>query len=126
MKTLPHEKEPGEIWPWMIWEDVSKNYSGVFFRVVGGESASFGNIQQENIPRINRFVSFWRNYHSDEVYKNQVPGDQSIDIPMSGSSKWIATGGSASNSDYKYSHFESTGGEVRPKNMAIKVWRRIS
>ena len=45
---LPHEKEPVEIWPWMIWEDVSANYSGVFFRVIVGEAAPFGQIQMEN------------------------------------------------------------------------------
>ena len=79
---LPHEKKPVEIWPWMIWEDVSANYSGVFFRVIGGEAASFGNIQQENIPRINKFVSAWWDYQDSTAHKNQVAGDQIIDIPM--------------------------------------------
>ena len=56
---LPHEKKPSEIWPWMIWEDVSTNYFGVFFRVVGGEAASFGEIQLENTTRIDKVESIW-------------------------------------------------------------------
>ena len=29
---LPHEKQPGEIWPWMIWENVTSEYACVFSR----------------------------------------------------------------------------------------------
>ena len=52
---MPHEKQPGEIWPWMVWEDVSANYSGVFFRVIGAGTAPFGEIQAENTTRVVKF-----------------------------------------------------------------------
>ena len=59
----------------MIWEDVSANYSGVFFRVVGGEAGAFGAIQMENTNRISKVNSV----HTDEtsawpeVAKNPAP-----------------------------------------------------
>ncbi|KAH9409843.1 hypothetical protein TYRP_023674 [Tyrophagus putrescentiae] len=49
---LPKDKAPGELWPSMTWTDVSKEYEGVFFRVVGGGAGSFGVVQQENAPRL--------------------------------------------------------------------------
>ena len=54
---LPLEKQSGDIWPWMIWEDVSAKYSGVFFRVVGGEADAFGEIQMANTNRISKVNS---------------------------------------------------------------------
>ena len=121
---LPHEKEPGEIWPWMIWENVSKNYSGVFFRVEGGEAAPFGEIQMENTTRVEKVNSVWSSDAAfGEVSKHRASSGN-ITIPLKGPSLWIRTGDSGSYS--RYVNFELSSGEVRPKNMAIKVWRRIS
>ncbi len=41
---LPNEKSPTEIWPWMTWNEVSSAYAVVFFRVSGGNAASFGQV----------------------------------------------------------------------------------
>jgi len=35
-----------------MWTDVSWSYLGVFFRVEGAGVASFGEVQQENAPRL--------------------------------------------------------------------------
>ena len=119
-----HEKEPGEIWSGMIWEDVSTNYSGVFFRVVGGETAPFGEIQMENTTRIDKFNTV---EDSDPVWREH-DGFGKATIPWSGPSLWVQMGGlyHANPWHVKYVNFESSGGEVRPKNMAIKKWKRIS
>jgi hypothetical protein len=34
---LPNEKSPTEIWPWMIWNDVSSAYAGVFSELQEGK-----------------------------------------------------------------------------------------
>ena len=121
---LPHEKEPGEIWSEMIWKDVSANYLGIFFRVVGGEAASFGKTQMENMTRFEKVNSIWDNEPAwGEVSKHVVPGVSNITIPLSGPSQWILTG--SAGSPARYVNFELSSGEVRPKNMAIKVWRRV-
>jgi len=49
---LSHEKALSEIWPTMVWNDVSTAYAGVFFRVEGGTSAHFGEVQTEAAPRL--------------------------------------------------------------------------
>jgi hypothetical protein len=48
---LLSEKSPAEIWPLMTWDDVSSAYADVFFGVTGGKDASFGQIQEDNIPQ---------------------------------------------------------------------------
>ena len=118
---LPHQKEPVEIWPWMIWENVSKNYSGVFFRVEGDEAAPFGQIQMANTTRIGKISGVNRNA---EVERNLAVGYHNTTVPLHGQSKWFFSGGTGGAENYV--SFELTGGEVRPKNMAMKIWRRIS
>ena len=121
---LPQEKEPSEIWLWMKWENVSKNYSGVFFRVEGGEAAPFGEMQMENTTRIGKVSSVLFN---DVVNHNGANGWRNATVPLHGQSKWLYTGGvTGVLTNENYLSFELTGGEVRPKNMAMKIWRRIS
>lgn len=45
---LSEQQEPHHLWPNMIWSDVSFQYAGLFFRVLGGDSAHF-NVTQEEI-----------------------------------------------------------------------------
>ena len=118
---LPHEKEPGNIWPWMIWENVSKNYTGVFFRVEGGEAAPFGQIQIENTNRIDKISSVAYNTLMEGHFAD---GWRNTTVPLHGPSKWFFTGKAESPDNFL--SIELSGGEVRPKNMAMKIWRRIS
>ena len=111
-------------WPGMIWEDVSANYSGVFFRVVGGEAAPFGEIQMENTTRINKISSVLL---SDVVKSNYGVDGRNSTVPLHGQSRWFFTGSDTMNTNQEnYVSIELSGGEVRPKNMAMKIWRRIS
>ncbi len=118
---LPNEKSPTEIWPWMTWNDVSSAYAGVFFRVSGGEAASFGQVQDKYIPRITstNYTSSWSKYSKCK---------SSIDLTKSGSD-CIKTGYfKGGNSTYQDGTSELiinvSSGEVRPRNMAIRVWKR--
>ncbi len=111
---LPNEKSPTEIWPWMTWNDVSSAYAGVFFRVDGGGSATFGQTQEENSPRLIRVRTLNPppSYINDiQVYAN---GTETQAIP---------TGFAGSNPLYSLA-FTVSGGEVRPRNMAFRVWKR--
>ena len=119
---LPHEKAPGEIWPKMIWKDVTEDYAGVFFRAAGGEAATFGQIQMENTKRIDKISSVNLN---DGVEKNCADQCRNTTVPLHGPSKWFYTGNSPSGTQ-NFVSFELSDGEVRPKNMAMKIWRRIS
>jgi hypothetical protein len=49
---LPGQPEPNTLWSMVKWKDVTSDYAGLFFRAEGGNSAAFGQIQDENVPRI--------------------------------------------------------------------------
>ncbi len=105
---FPNEKSPTEIWPLMTWNDVSSAYAGVFFRVTGGEAAT---------PHLVNF-----NMSNFNGCPDSNGCDHSI-IPFPGSSYWVYTGCNGGGTA-RYARFQSLGGEVRPRNMAIRVWKR--
>ena len=105
---------------------MTSNYSGLFFRAHGGDSEDFGTIQNENSPRINR-VEHGGVENADFPYYPVFTA-----VPNEGWSSWVAT---ANNDHYSGSHlsywsyalrFNVTGGEVRPKNTAIRIWERTA
>jgi len=110
---LPTEKSPTEIWPWMTWNDVSYAYAGVFFRVTGGEAASFGQVQKENSPRLVRV----------NRYDLNIRTSSAIDVFPNGEKSSIIDAEISRNRD-RGLQFTVSGGEVRPRNMAIRVWKR--
>jgi hypothetical protein len=114
---LPKEKSPTEIWPLMTWNDVSSTYEGVFFRVIGGGAASFGQVQEDNAPRITEVDTLDKSLIADQSQWNW----NNKSIPKEGVSQWSITGSSAGVGI----RFHSLGGEVRPRNMAIRIWKRI-
>lgn len=110
---LPSQPEPKSLWSTVEWKDVTSEYAGLFFRAGGGGSAAFGEIQSENSPRLTNIQSkegidgvHWRTI-------NILPGVWSERI-YSGS--WIGSSGSLM--------FFVTTGEVRPRNKAIRIWKR--
>ena len=125
---LPKEKSPEELWPGqMLWTDVSSVYDGVFFRVENeGKSAPFGEVQQEFSPLL------------DQIQYSYCTGDycptQKEKATISRESGgWtgqiVAARLHSSRSPWalwtnEYLDFHTSVGEVRPRNMAIKVWKR--
>ncbi|KAH9399901.1 hypothetical protein TYRP_017469 [Tyrophagus putrescentiae] len=96
---LPKEKSPQEIWPWMSWTDVSDQYDSTFFRVAGSKSKEFGAVQEEFSP------------HIDEIKNSICYGSKcrtKFDV----------------NGETMAMNFHTATGEVRPRNMAVKVWKR--
>jgi len=99
----------------MQWADVSATYAGVFFRVEGGGAAAFGQTQQENAPHL---ISVEYNYGGDHPRRIETITGQT--------SEWIESGVFISTTYDSESllRFTLSGGEVRPRNMAVKVWKR--
>ncbi len=121
---LPKDKPPSELWPSMTWADVSADYEGVFFRVVGGDAASFGQLQPGNAPRLG---TVHVSYGGDNLIKESHSSPFNLTVPASGWSDGIHTGGDEGSTRY-YMNFRLTDGaaEVRPKNMAVKVYKRTA
>lgn len=107
---LPFQKGPKCLWPWAGWQEVTSKYRGHFFRAEGGGSAAFGISQRDEIRQhhhsivsrnFSRPSRFWRKFFSAKVQ------DKNGEIV------------------YSVAKFHSNT-ETRPKNFAIKIWRRIS
>jgi hypothetical protein len=97
----------------MTWNDVTSNYAGLFFRAEGGGSEAFEKIQSENSPRLIGVDS-----HFLDNYQSRGP----IQITPGKYSQWLSTGGS--NAASSSINFLVSEGEVRPRNMVIRVWKR--
>jgi hypothetical protein len=109
---FPDQPEPGILWPRFQWEDMSPQFSGLFFRVLGQGSDLMGRVQPENSPRLTTVK-----YHegSDTCGPIElIPGTESQKLATAGyDGKWRSLS------------FTVSGGEVRPKNMAFKLFKRI-
>ena len=97
----------------MLWQEVSSEYSGLFFRVVGGGSLGFGETQDENSPRLTQAGYL--------VGRAQTT---SMNIPPGEWSPCLKTGGHKRDADCL--SFYVSGGEVRPRNKAIRIWKRTN
>ena len=118
---LPSQPEPSLIWPQVTWTETTSEYSGLFFRAQGGESGDFGTTQNENSPRINRV---------EETGQRNVGYPAFTDIPKEGWSGWVNSAWNAFSAPVAINEayalrFNMVGGEVRPKNTAVRIWERI-
>jgi hypothetical protein len=100
------------------WKDVTSEYAGVFFRAEGGRSAAFGTIQEEGCPQLTSVKTNWGEYKDENDNWKKIP---EINIIPNQWSKFITTG--SDKSTYLIS-FRSNSSEVRPRNMAIRIWKR--
>ncbi|KAH9393409.1 hypothetical protein TYRP_021748 [Tyrophagus putrescentiae] len=115
---LPGDLSPESLWPSAAWTEVSDTYSGLFFR-------------PDWSPRLSKLV---RTVHRTKQLKvvsplELKPGRLSPPMPLQFEPKDEATvqgGDNGEPSGFKHSElaFLVAGGEVRPRNVAIKVWRR--
>lgn len=108
---LPNERPPSEIWYWMSWTDVSVTYAGVFFRVDGGTADTFGQVQPQAFPKIKGYTGYYDGPEvalngSDHWYRDISESLRFVNHYMNGIS------------------FYDTTEEVRPRNMAIRIWKR--
>ncbi|KAH9405938.1 hypothetical protein TYRP_014235 [Tyrophagus putrescentiae] len=111
---LPGDRAPGEIWPGLKWVDVSASYAGLFFRVQGGEAAPFGKVQDDNAPHLSQVIH----------QVNPCAGETVTLAKGVLSGTVITSSGFGAGALKNCQKFLLSPGEVRPKNMATKVWRR--
>lgn len=111
---LPKDKPPQEIWPQLKWQDVSAAYAGVFFRVNGGGASTFGQVQGQSIPTM----------HIQTVW-GAGPGVDSVDsyFHFDKWSDWFQTGDHKPQ-EPRRARFSWMSEELRPRNMAIRIWKR--
>ena len=114
---LPSQPEPKTLWQLVEWKDVTSDYAGLFFRAEGENAEPFGQLQNENSPRVVKV-------HRHDGQLNGTPFE--ISLHSSGWSEYIHTGiGYIHDGKEMYHRFEVSGGEVRPRNQAIRIWKRI-
>ena len=115
---LPRQQSPQELWPLMKWVDVTSEYAGLFFRAEGGDSRQFGKVQDDQTRRLTSVKS-----HSDGFDES----NNKVEIVAGTRSPRIYTG--AAFSGYVTTNwalsFKVSDDEVRPKNTAIRMWKRV-
>lgn len=112
---LPNQPDPKSLWPNFGWKEATSEYAGLFFRAEGAQSESFGTIQEENAPRVTQVDSI-------KGYSTQMK-DQLILNPST-FTDYLSTGQDVGDLTYGI-RFLTSPGEVRPRNMAIRIWKRI-
>ena len=112
---LPNQSSPHDLWPTLSWTDVTKEYSGLFFRAEGSGSNKFEVVQNADSPRISNIQS--GSFKADKLDKVVV---DPVIYPLTPGKKIdVHPGGML----YQFI-FNVTDAEVRPKNTAVKIWRR--
>lgn len=119
----PHESEPSQLWKCSdgLWQEISNQYADLFFRVTGSKAGTFGSEQEESFPSFDEVA--WT-YCTRQFCPK---GNNSITVP-SEDNQWsdkIFTG-SNGDGDYQYLKFHKTKSEVRPRNMAIRLWKCVA
>lgn len=118
----PYELPPQEIWKCSVnglWKEVSNKYAGLFFRVSGKNAPNWKEVQEQFAPHLADVT-----FDSCGRFEPKCPNTyrQVISIPDNrAKSGWIYV-----DSNYNFNFYlEHKHGEVRPRNMAIKIWKCV-
>ena len=115
-----NRKSPSALWPGSRWTDRTAEYSGQFFRALGGGSESFGRVQEDSARHISQDDSQLKKHHPTESGYH----DSHIDLRRTGWSDFIQT--STDDGWSTWLRYFVPDNEVRPKNQAIKIWERTA
>ena len=117
---LPEQSSPQQLWPSLQWTEVTQQYAGLFFRAEGSGSLPFGQTQPSNQSWISDIWSWSQNADKEDgrypfniglkegEWTSLYPAPKFQRLPM-----------------FYYLSFYTTSAEVRPKNTAIKIWKRV-
>ena len=115
---LPNQSAPQEIWPNMNWTEVTDEYSGLFFRAEGGTSLPFGQIQHANQSWIsNQYIQEFNSRYSSTSYSPAANHPAHYE-----GWTYMAYQGYGLRQFGWY----TTEGDVRPRNTAVKIWKRVA
>ncbi|KAJ6647461.1 hypothetical protein Bhyg_02684, partial [Pseudolycoriella hygida] len=114
---LPGQGDPYEVWGYQsTWSEITAEYAGLFFRVLGGESGSFNATQEAN------------DHYLKQVTTTHVPHGTRNLSPVALNdehSRTLVTGKTDSARTTSFGlRFILNEGEVRPKNRAVRIWKR--
>ena len=119
---LPDQPEPNAIWLNLKWQEITYQYKNSFFRAQGDRTEPFGKVQLQSSPRLSMVNLTYYNGQRINTYsfqENIIPGEWS---------KLMYTGlnwAPGSGNNRQYINFYVSNEDVRPQNMAIKIWKRI-
>lgn len=107
------------------WQDVSNLYAGEFFRANGGNSSSFGTVQQEGLPNITG------QFDTSSV---GILGDSTGALQTSDFGQWeinFTYRTNTRNSKVTFNASQSNGiygasSHVTPYNSSVRVWKKIA
>lgn len=107
------------------WQDVSNLYAGEFFRANGGNSSSFGTVQQEGLPNITG------QFNTSNV---GILGDSTGALQTSDFGQWEINYTyitNTRNSKVTFNASQSNGiygasSHVTPYNSSVRVWKKIA
>lgn len=112
---LYNQDQPTVVWPGTEWEDVSPQYAGLFFRVEGGDAADFKATepQEADSPRLvgMRIITS----HDDKPEITLEANDLYDEV--------LSIDGSLQHTGWELQAKVSKA-EVRPRNRAVKIWKR--
>lgn len=109
---LPGQSDPHQIWPGTAWAHVSPQYAGFFFRAEGGGSAPFGTAQDQ----MQRVIEF----ESGQCGEEGVAGP--ITVQLNYYERFVWTGGE--DGDSRGIKIKYHPDEIRPRNHAVRIWKR--
>ncbi|XP_037051404.1 uncharacterized protein LOC119085197 [Bradysia coprophila] len=110
---LSNEPLPSTLWPTVQWTQVTSQYAGLFFRAEGGSSAAFGQIQTEGSPRLTSV----RGRIALSAATSSITVAPGVATPN------LSVGATGATNHWGMS-FTVSSAEVRPRNSAIRIWRR--
>ena len=108
---LYNQSEPNKWLNSSEWSDVSQQYSGLFFRVVDNNNNRVQSVQSQSGPVMDRIRSKVMDIDSNNV--TTIPGQWS---------EYLKVG--KSGNDCQGLRFRVKDQEIRPKNQAIRIWKR--
>ena len=117
---LPNQSSPDVLWPNMKWTEVTQQYAGLFFRAEGSGSLPFGQTQPSNQSWIS---DIWTWSQTADNENGRYP----FNIGLK-EGEWTEFFPGAELDGYPMFYglrFYTTSAEVRPKNTAIKIWKRV-
>ena len=131
---LPYQKSPKELWPEFNWTAITGQYAGLFFRAEGNGSKGFENtdekqwtkeglsliVQKDDTPRITKFKTF----SLQGVKKKGDGGWVESDIVKGDWSAKLEPG--VAKNALNDIRFYQKDTENRPRNVAIRIWKRIN
>lgn len=128
---LPSQSAPTTLWPASTWQDVTNEYAGLFFRALGGSSGSFESIQSDNGPRITEIKTFLEEEMYQQLHAYVYPNGEWSDYVTTGRRFWLWMDINKDQSRVNGPEFinlrvRQSQTEVRPRNTAVRIWRKTS